>query len=427
MKLKQSCSIALVVAGLFLGTHFAHAAGSLILKVLAVNPSAAQEQEVPLKTYLPVEARPENVLNKDEDSLDIKFDPQQSLYYVEKKVTLKPGESYTLKVHIEDIWMVPEDQLGKIQKRADLAFDSLKGAVSFDMAKLLHDNISQSLILVRSRQSDETQLPHEHIATYRANQQLLQDVNKDLNSLELFAAKNSGSDKTKNPFFTAAYTWKLMLGIIAFLAVLSFSSFMVWQKQLKDMVKTSEINMVAPEERVQFQKKLMEHAITDNLTGLFNVGHFRKIIDQEMESAKTSKKPFSLIMVDVDHFKKINDSYGHAAGDEVLKNVAQILQSKIKKFDTAFRYGGEEFVILIAADQANTMKVADRLRKALESQSMRLGPSKVPYQVTASFGVAAFNYSETQQDLVNRADQALYRAKRGGRNQVIGADEAPGA
>jgi hypothetical protein len=233
--------------------------GSVILKVLAINPSKEEAQEAPLKLYLPVEAKPDNVLNRDE--LNIQFDTAQNLYYAEKIVELKPGESYTMMVHIEDIWTISSDELKSVRDRADKAIALLPTHL-MDVAKLLYGNITATLNTIETRQKNDSEMPQEHIANYRNNVKLLEEAMKDLGSIEQLliqsasssgkkmgdgAQGNEGSDQ--NPLISTSMTWKLMLGIISFLAIVSIASFAIWSKQLKDLMKPKEVNMLPPEER----------------------------------------------------------------------------------------------------------------------------------------------------------------------------------
>jgi diguanylate cyclase (GGDEF)-like protein len=392
--------------------------GSVVLKVLAINPSKEESQEVPIKTYLPAEAKPENVLNRDE--LDIRFDPERSLYFVEKKVMLKPGESYTLHVHIDDIWLVPEPQLAKTRERAANALKALEGTASYDVAKLLHDNVAASLDMIAAKQSDESLSPQEHIAAYRAHVKVMDETLKDLATLEGFvvSAAQSSPLASKKGGASAGFgftsTWKLMLAIVAFLAMLSLASFFVWQRQLKAMTLEKEINMLAPEERPLAQNKLIQSATRDELTGLFNAASFRRLLADELKRSRLQKgSEVTVLMLDLDFFKKINDTFGHAAGDHVLQRTADLLRAGIKRSEAAFRYGGDEFMVLAPGlSAADAMKVAERLRKTLQESQFLLGEQKTPYLATCSLGVATFDGKETPEELIKRVDTELYQAKK---------------
>jgi two-component system cell cycle response regulator len=161
-------------------------------------------------------------------------------------------------------------------------------------------------------------------------------------------------------------------------------------------------------------QKLQSLAVTDGLTGLHNHRAFQDYLEEQFQTAMRNKQPLALILMDVDHFKQYNDTYGHQAGDEVLRQVAQILQANVREGDFVARYGGEEFVVVLPrADSESAVAVAERLRRAVESAEWHLRP------ITGSFGVACIRPDmETRQELIEAADQALYQAKKNGRNRV---------
>ncbi|HXG62367.1 MAG TPA: GGDEF domain-containing protein [Planctomycetota bacterium] len=169
---------------------------------------------------------------------------------------------------------------------------------------------------------------------------------------------------------------------------------------------------------------LYTRAVQDGLTGLWTKRHFALEARQAIEAARRYGEPLSLIMVDVDHFKKVNDTHGHVTGDRVLQGVAEILRKKVRG-GSAFRYGGEEMAVLLPkADLAAAARAAERLRAAVEARKI------AGIRVTASFGVAQWDPSMADPAaFVERADQALYRAKEAGRNRVetapAGAAAAP--
>lgn len=167
-------------------------------------------------------------------------------------------------------------------------------------------------------------------------------------------------------------------------------------------------------ERLGREQALMKIARTDPLTGLFNRRAAEQALERKITKAQVSGKALSLIIGDIDYFKSINDQYGHPAGDYVLRRVADILVSLIRKYDIAVRWGGEEFVV-IAPDCSlqQATELADRIRKGIENLALdTVDP------VTISLGVAELVAGETSDSLIQRADSALYQAKRSGRNRV---------
>lgn len=156
---------------------------------------------------------------------------------------------------------------------------------------------------------------------------------------------------------------------------------------------------------------LEDEASTDPLTKALNRRSFLRLLGQSAASGT----PFSLIMFDIDHFKSVNDTYGHDAGDAVLREISQLVRDNIRENDTLARWGGEEFMVLSAkSNMKRAKRVAERLRTAVEGFTF----TGVPRQITSSFGVAIHATGETGDELVKRADEALYEAKETGRNKV---------
>jgi diguanylate cyclase (GGDEF)-like protein/PAS domain S-box-containing protein len=161
--------------------------------------------------------------------------------------------------------------------------------------------------------------------------------------------------------------------------------------------------------------KLLEtQATTDALTGIYNRIKFNHSLTIEISRAERNNSPLSLIIFDIDYFKKVNDTYGHSAGDNVLKRLAKLVETNTRETDILARWGGEEFVILAQGiSLGQTVKLADKLRQKIEEFDF-----KKPHKITASFGVADFKKGDSSMILIDNADEALFRAKRSGRNQV---------
>ncbi len=167
----------------------------------------------------------------------------------------------------------------------------------------------------------------------------------------------------------------------------------------------------------RFADMLIEHANVDPLTELPNRRALTKQLEKEWARVERHGGSFSLIMVDVDHFKVVNDTYGHSVGDHILRSVAQVLAGECREVDTPARYGGEEFAIVApnqSTDGATTL--AERCRVSLEQMAVEHHQEQI--QVTASFGVADSTNADSVIELVEQADACLYEAKAGGRNAV---------
>ena len=174
-------------------------------------------------------------------------------------------------------------------------------------------------------------------------------------------------------------------------------------------------------ENIYLFDKVNELAIRDALTGLYTHRAFQSRLEEEVLRSARSKAPFCVVMCDIDHFKSYNDTFGHQAGDAVLKAVAETVAAGLREIDFAARYGGEEFALIVTgAGKEQAAAAAEKIRLALEARPFNFGGK--PSRVTASFGVAEFPAeSVSGGQLVRAADERLYRAKQGGRNRVVAA------
>jgi diguanylate cyclase (GGDEF)-like protein len=171
------------------------------------------------------------------------------------------------------------------------------------------------------------------------------------------------------------------------------------------------------------QRKLVELATIDDLTQLCNRRYFFERFNQEMERAKRYQRPLSCLILDIDHFKQVNDTYGHLSGDQVLVDIAQILRNNCRQSDLAGRYGGEELIILLPeTDSPGAMIIAERIREMIE-QHQTVDDRGEIIRVTVSMGVASLTGLELEkmdknERIVQYADDALLRAKKDGRNRI---------
>lgn len=167
-------------------------------------------------------------------------------------------------------------------------------------------------------------------------------------------------------------------------------------------------------ERKRAEEQIRLFATTDSLTCIANRREFTRIMESEIERVKRYGTPLSLIMYDLDHFKKVNDTFGHNMGDEVLKTITRLINENIRSIDIAGRWGGEEFMVLLPqTDTAAASKVAEKLREVVELHKF----DKVG-RITASFGLTQYVPEDDIDSLTKRVDEALYRAKTSGRNRV---------
>lgn len=171
-------------------------------------------------------------------------------------------------------------------------------------------------------------------------------------------------------------------------------------------------------ERNRILSKLENLAITDGLTKLYNLRHFYHLLEIEIDRCRRYGHPLALLLLDIDKFKMYNDTYGHLEGDKVLVRIGQIIQSCLRTMDSAFRYGGEEFTVILpetTAEEANN--VAHRIKTAVEFENFFPEPENV-VTVTISIGVTEYYNKESLSAFIKRADQAMYRSKEKGRNAI---------
>lgn len=168
---------------------------------------------------------------------------------------------------------------------------------------------------------------------------------------------------------------------------------------------------------------LSEKVQVDSLTGLYNYRHFQQLAEQELERTRRNGHPTALIMVDLDHFKKVNDDWGHEAGNLTLRSCASLIKNELRKIDIPCRYGGEEFALLLPATELpHAVAVANRLRLAIRQMRIEFGGQQ--FSVTASMGVDVSKKGEdlTPGQFVEKADAFLYQAKIEGRDRVCHRD-----
>ncbi|MEW6601712.1 MAG: GGDEF domain-containing protein [Nitrospirota bacterium] len=204
---------------------------------------------------------------------------------------------------------------------------------------------------------------------------------------------------------------------------LSFTEFVFWADKLLHIKTLQEENIALKAEIKAKQDRIEEISITDDLTGLYNIRFLNQSLDIEIERSRRFSSMFTLIFMDIDDLKKVNDRFGHLTGSKVLIETARVLQDNLRKVDIIIRYGGDEFVIIMPQTTKEFgFLVADRLRKTIE-ESVFLKDEKHPLKITASFGVASFPVNaKDKEELLVIADKALYHGKFSTKNAVFAAE-----
>jgi diguanylate cyclase (GGDEF)-like protein len=176
-------------------------------------------------------------------------------------------------------------------------------------------------------------------------------------------------------------------------------------------------------DNARLHRIVQRQALVDGLTGLANRRRTESALDEEIVRASRLGGELALVLIDIDHFKEVNDLHGHAAGDAVLKELALVLLHTLREIDTAGRWGGEEFALVLpGTDTAGGVRLSERIRQTLARRRIPIEDG-APISITASFGVASFRFFGSRERLLAAADEALYRAKKAGRNRVESADE----
>ncbi len=179
---------------------------------------------------------------------------------------------------------------------------------------------------------------------------------------------------------------------------------------------------LAEEELRHSENRYREMSITDSLTKLYNSRHFFKLLKHEVERAERYHQPLSLILLDIDNFKRYNDTYGHMEGDRALAMLAEVIRKSLRSSDTGFRYGGEEFTVLLPqTERENALSAAERVRESFAETALYPLPG-VEVHMTVSIGAGQYLPGEKEDTFVKRVDAAMYLAKQSGKNRVLFAD-----
>jgi len=196
------------------------------------------------------------------------------------------------------------------------------------------------------------------------------------------------------------------------------SGFDLNKEILKEKLENLSLEIFPAIKRISLFKKIDKLSVVDGLTGVYRRGVFDEKLAEEISRSKTFKTRLALMILDIDHFKRINDTYGHQAGDQVLKKIAKVLKDSVYETDFIARYGGEEFaVIMPRAQKEGTLRKAEHIRKLIENEVFDVGVEKI--RITISAGIAHYpDNATTLKDLISNADSALYKAKESGRNRI---------
>lgn len=312
----------------------------------------------------------------------------------------------------------------KLDEILDIAVTFSKEIVDYDIAVLMLKEEPEALKVAAAKGFRAAEMLHK---TFKPDKSIIGWVIK--NSKPLLFSDFQG-DKREAPVFPwISLPIRSLICLPLCIKDNTIGVFLIASKKENffSAYETKIFEVIAAHTATQIQNAMMyqqmeKMATTDGLTGLFNHRHFQETLSRELERAERYNERVSLLLVDIDHFKKVNDTYGHPAGDKILKGVAQILVSSIRGVDAAARYGGEEFaVILVNTDGKGALETAERIRRIIENNKFNTGTASI--KITSSLGIAVFPGDTGVDDgaqrlLISRADNALYLAKKEGRNKA---------
>lgn len=405
---------------------------SVGLTVGIENPSATESQTLPLKYYFPEEVKSNDVLEAGE--LKVGFDFEKSLFYVFKpEVLLEPAQKKTFEVILKDKWSIDRFYLLTLKVHAENMMTAMQGKEGFDAVRQAGEDLRKGIDELLEREP-AGELTEERIAFFRNDQRKVAEMERKIEEMEEVLigagvvaamtadqkeklceetrekkalAEASGSEgsevmkefklvagtifKGKSP--STAATWKVIFGIIVFLGVLSSTFYYV-------------------------QIKAHKSTMLDTLTGVFSRGYVTERFREELRIARETKTKCSLLVLDIDKFKSINDTYGHAVGDIVIKEFVIAIRKGVRATDLVGRLGGDEFLIILpTGDKERGRKIAEGINRIVEKHPIKVKDQEV--LITTSIGVATFpDDSGTADDMFNKADAALYETKRKGGNGV---------
>lgn len=304
------------------------------------------------------------------------------------------------------------------------------------MARILHTDMS-----LHGNQAIETSMPSQAAPTPQQDTGIEWELNRQLQtSLDISQILNffheamkkelacahfsydcpeSGIELSKGKAMRHSCNYQLKLAEES-LGRLKFTRSRRFSEQELNRIESLLCLLVYPLRNALLYKAALEQAMRDTLTGTLNRAAFDTMLDKEIDIAQRHSNPLSLLVLDIDHFKNINDTFGHAMGDNALKALVARVNDKIRSSDILFRYGGEEFTIVLSnTSSEGAVLLAERIREAVEE--MVYISDGITMDFTVSIGVSTLAEKEDGSSLFERADKALYQAKHSGRNRVITA------
>ncbi len=380
-----------------------------------------------MKFYLPQEIKDEDVVNK--SGLDIGYDYEKNLFFLYKdNVQFAANEKKIFNPEIKDIWVISDEKLDILIAHTNKMMGVLKDTEYKNAGSFLVEKIISVLNLIKGKQLAPVTNVEQHIGEYRENINSLDEVAKEVAKLEKLVNEAGGSAKSiaqlkhvqikdlnsslgeglesqknklqmagrvifrgKAPDFKTV--WRVIYSILIFLGLVTLMFIAV---QLK-------------------QRKIVAF---DNLTGFFQRAYFLQRIREELVICQKTKRTCAIVLMDIDKFKKYNDTYGHDVGDKVIKEFALAVKESVRFNDLVGRYGGDEFVAFFSFANKDAAKlIAEKIRRTVESWEIKVGEKNL--KTSTSIGIAIYPEDGFNvESLIKKADQAMYVVKQKGGNGV---------
>lgn len=418
------------------------------LRISVTNPSN-ETQTFPVKSYLPKGIKDDDVVEK--GNFKVGYDFEKSLYYASQSVTLKPQETASLELRIKDIWVISDSEMKALEAHVKELLDMLANSEYKNAGENIKVKILEELESIKESQANTDMSVESRMASFQDNLNRLTEIKRstarleriaiqagaspevaitdssllgsDINTIgpesgtDLKSSPGQGEGKTKGrpsgnkpkgfnllnkssfrsgaPNFTT--TWKIIYIIIGFLAFLSIIF-------------------------VGFQLQQHRPLMFDKLTGAFTRAYITERFQGELIIAKKRHTKCSLCMMDIDKFKLINDTYGHACGDATLKEFIITIRQGLRASDLIGRIGGDEFLIVLpTADKPKAIEIAEKVRKLVEGYKVKTQGKE--FNISTSIGVVTYPEDGLiSSEILRRVDAAMYRAKIKGGNSVTTYD-----
>jgi len=411
---------------------------TVVLNIVARNPSDTERSVLPLRYVLAKEVKAGDVVNS--EGLKVGFDFEQEVYYMfDNQLILEPAEKRTINVVLKNKWKMDRARLFSLKIHVESMLKALKKSKLFKKTRALGEDLLKKLEKLLERE-EMKEFNEEYVTAFREDQGELTRIQKDIvrmeeilkkagmmpkatmmdqkkvceeanklgintNEIDITKSKDgedSGWTKDmklmsggifKGQVLSSADTWKIIQHIVTFLLVISGTFYFM---------------------QIREKKSIM----FDSLTGVFTRAYIFERLKEELKIAWGAKNKCSLLILDVDKFKTINDTYGHVVGDTILKEFIVAIRKVVRATDLIGRFGGDEFlVVLPTTSKVIAKRIAEEILQSIRDHKIYIEANT--YTITASIGAVTFpDDSRTAEDLFSKADKALYQTKRQGRDGV---------